>query len=147
MIVYSIDSRASFEEIQQYHNQILRVKDRDEFPMILVANKCDLEDTREISTQGNFRRIWIVDDILINLTEGEAMAKKLGARFIETSAKSRIRVDEAFHQLVRQIRDYNDRESGIGPGAKKEYANGNKPSQMHMDGEKEAGCCGKCIMM
>lgn len=75
------------------------------------------------------------------------MARNLGARFIETSAKSKIRVDEAFHQLVRQIRDYNDRESGIGTGARKEYTNGNRPSQMNMDGEKDAGCCGKCIMM
>lgn len=53
LIVYSIDSRSSFEEIQQYHNQILRVKDKDSFPMILVANKCDLEREREVTTQGN----------------------------------------------------------------------------------------------
>ena len=54
LIVYSIDSRASFEEIQQYQQQILRVKDKDYFPMILVANKCDLEHERQVPTQGPF---------------------------------------------------------------------------------------------
>ena len=35
------------------------------------------------------------------------MAKHFGCRFIETSAKQRINVDEAFSQLVREIRKYN----------------------------------------
>lgn len=52
LIIYSIASRASFEEIQQYQQQILRVKDKDYFPMILVGNKCDLEDERQVSKAG-----------------------------------------------------------------------------------------------
>ena len=40
-------------------------------------------------------------------TEGRDLAKKLGCRFIETSAKQRINVDEAFSDLVREIRKYN----------------------------------------
>ena len=39
----------SFEEIFKFHKQILRVKDRDEFPMLLVANKSDLESQRLVS--------------------------------------------------------------------------------------------------
>jgi GTPase KRas len=35
------------------------------------------------------------------------MAKHFGCAFIETSAKQRINVDEAFSQLVREIRKYN----------------------------------------
>lgn len=52
IIVFSITSRASFEEIIQYQQQILRVKDRDTFPMVLVGNKCDLEGERQVSKQG-----------------------------------------------------------------------------------------------
>lgn|SRR5258706_3063733 len=39
--------------------------------------------------------------------EGRDLAKHFGCRFIETSAKQRINVDEAFSQLVREIRKYN----------------------------------------
>jgi GTPase SAR1 family protein len=54
LLVYSIDNRQSFEEIQTFEQQILRVKDKDYFPMIVVGNKCDLESHREVSTQGMF---------------------------------------------------------------------------------------------
>lgn len=39
----------SFDEVIRLHRQIVRVKDRDEFPMILVANKADLESQRLVS--------------------------------------------------------------------------------------------------
>jgi len=52
LLVYSISSRQSFEEIQLFQQQILRVKDKDYFPIIVVGNKCDLESEREVSTQG-----------------------------------------------------------------------------------------------
>jgi len=90
LLVYSITSRNSFEEIGTFHQQILRVKDRDYFPVIVVANKCDLEYERQVGVH-----------------EGKELAKHFGCRFIETSAKQRINVDEAFGNLVREIRKYN----------------------------------------
>jgi len=44
---------------------------------------------------------------VISDTEGRDLAKHFGCRFIETSAKQRINVDEAFSNLVREIRKYN----------------------------------------
>jgi len=52
LLVYSITSRQSFEEIRTFQQQILRVKDKDFFPIIVVGNKCDLEGEREVSTEG-----------------------------------------------------------------------------------------------
>src|SRR6201999_2634492 len=52
LLVYSITSRQSFEEIMTFQQQILRVKDKDYFPIIVVGNKCDLESEREVSTEG-----------------------------------------------------------------------------------------------
>ena len=52
LLVYSITSRQSYEEILTFQQQILRVKDRDYFPIIIVGNKCDLEGERQVSTQG-----------------------------------------------------------------------------------------------
>ena len=89
MLVYSITSRQSFEEVMTFQQQILRVKDMDYFPVIVVGNKCDLESERQVSKQ-----------------EGEALARSFGCRFIETSAKSRINVDNAFYDLVREIRRF-----------------------------------------
>lgn len=52
LLVYSITSRQSFEEITTFQQQILRVKDKDYFPMVVVGNKCDLEGEREVSRAG-----------------------------------------------------------------------------------------------
>ena len=52
LLVYSITSRQSFDEIQVFQQQILRVKDKDYFPIIIVGNKCDLDAEREVSRQG-----------------------------------------------------------------------------------------------
>jgi len=121
LLVYSITSRSSFEEIVTFQQQILRVKDKDYFPVIVVANKCDLESERQVSQQ-----------------EGRDLAKQFGCRFIEASAKQRINVDEAFYNLVREIRRYNKEQSGAG----KVVTNGGNRQQMHIeDGQKSAKCC------
>lgn len=46
LLVFSVADHASFEELAKFHKQILRVKDRDEFPMLMVGNKADLEHQR-----------------------------------------------------------------------------------------------------
>lgn len=103
LLVYSITSRSSFEEISTFQQQILRVKDRDSYPIIVVANKADLEHERQVSSQG------LIPICLrgIDWLEGRALAASFGCKFIETSAKNRTNVDEAFYGLVREIRRFN----------------------------------------
>jgi GTPase KRas protein len=124
LLVYSITSRNSFEEITTFHQGILRVKDQDTFPMIVVANKCDLEYERQVGMNGAlplclkspfFYRACGNKDLplticlrYLSFVEGRDLAKHFGCRFIETSAKQRINVDEAFLSLVREIQQYND---------------------------------------
>ena len=50
LLVYSVADRSSFDELPRLHRQILRVKDRDEFPMLMVANKADLQHQRMVWT-------------------------------------------------------------------------------------------------
>ncbi|CCU97472.1 unnamed protein product [Malassezia sympodialis ATCC 42132] len=121
LLVYSMTSRSSFEEISTYYHQILRVKDRDHFPMVLVANKCDLEQEREITT-----------------AEGYAFARDIGCPFVETSAKQRVNVDEAFNDLVREIRRFN-KDLNLGAGGVSGYQA--KPTNDAVG----KGC--KCIVM
>ena len=67
--------------------QILRVKDVEKVPMVLVGNKCDLADQRVITTD-----------------QGEALASKFSCKFLEVSAKTKVNVEQIFYDLVRQIR-------------------------------------------
>ncbi|KAG5943955.1 hypothetical protein E4U53_006978 [Claviceps sorghi] len=131
LLVYSITSRQSFDEITTFQQQILRVKDRDYFPMVVVGNKCDLEGEREVSKQ-----------------EGEALARSFNCKFIETSAKSRINVDKAFYDIVREIRRYNREMQGYSTVSGGGSGGNGGPKPMDLDdGEADAGCCSKCIIM
>jgi GTPase KRas protein len=110
ILVYAINARPSFEEIQTFYQQILRVKDTDSIPLTLVGNKCDMENEREIST-----------------AEGKEMARKMGAKFVESSARYRINVDEAYYSLVRSIRDANRKvRGGVGASVKAGSKKGRK---------------------
>ncbi|WAQ92488.1 hypothetical protein PtA15_16A396 [Puccinia triticina] len=129
LLVYSITSRNSFEEISTFHQQILRVKDKDYFPVIVVANKCDLEYERQVGAH-----------------EGRELARHFGCRFIETSAKQRINVDEAFSSLVKEIRRYNKEQTISRPGPN---GPGNGTNGFQEEGEQfqSTGCCSGCVIL
>eukprot|EP01094_Clydonella_sp_ATCC50884_P022210 TRINITY_DN5059_c2_g1_i1.p1 TRINITY_DN5059_c2_g1~~TRINITY_DN5059_c2_g1_i1.p1 ORF type:complete len:222 (-),score=59.51 TRINITY_DN5059_c2_g1_i1:78-644(-) len=87
--VFSVTSRSSFDEIASFREYVERTKDGEEhkWPIVLLGNKCDLEGQREVAA-----------------TEGREMATDLSCLFFETSAKERINVEEAFYDLVREVR-------------------------------------------
>ncbi|PWN28062.1 ras-domain-containing protein [Jaminaea rosea] len=138
LLVYSITSRNSFDEISTFHQQILRVKDKDYFPVIVVANKCDLEYERQVGSH-----------------EGRELAKHFGCRFIETSAKQRINVDEAFSNLVREIRRFNKEQAvgrpgaggGMGAGGAGGMGGADKSKRGADAGGHGSGCCKGCRVM
>ncbi|XP_029440754.1 ras-related protein R-Ras isoform X2 [Rhinatrema bivittatum] len=94
LLIFAINDRGSFNEISKFHTQILRVKDRDEFPMILVGNKADLDLQRQVSKE-----------------ETMNFARENRIPYMEASAKIRLNVDESFHELVRSIRKFQELES------------------------------------
>lgn len=97
LLVYSITSRSSFEEVVSFYQQILRVKDKDSFPVVLVGNKSDLDTERVVSME-----------------EGSALARQFNnCRFLETSAKQRVNVEDAFYDLVRQVRIFNKEDPAL----------------------------------
>ncbi|XP_060758319.1 ras-related protein R-Ras [Neoarius graeffei] len=94
LLVFALNDIGSYNEIQKFHTQILRVKDRDDFPMVLVGNKSDLEHQRVVSKE-----------------EAMSFAKENRIHYMESSAKNRYNVDEAFLEVVRAIRKFQETES------------------------------------
>ena len=52
--------------------------------IILIGNKCDLENKRQVATK-----------------EGKSFALKYGMKFFETSAKNSININKAFYTMVK----------------------------------------------
>ena len=113
VLVYSITAQATFNDLMELHDQIVRVKDTPDVPMILVGNKCDLEDERVVSKD-----------------QGQHLAKQFNCAFMEASAKNKINVAEIFYNLVRQINSKTPDRSNAKPG--KKPTNG---------GKKTSRCC------
>lgn len=87
LLVYSVTDESSLKELLALREQVLRIKDSTNVPMVLIGNKCDLNDDR-----------------VLNPEDGIEVSEKWGrVPFYETSAMHRTNVDEAFIDVVRQI--------------------------------------------
>ena len=107
ILMYSITNRRSFELISEWINNIYDLKDR-ETPIILIGNKCDLEDQRKVSRE-----------------EGMNTAEKYKTIYFETSAKEGINVEEAIDVLLNKIIN------------KKEEENEKKNNYLKLDSKKK----------
>lgn len=88
LCLFSITEQESFQATVDFREQILRVKNDDTIPFLLVGNKADLEDKRYVSVE-----------------EAQERAKQWSVPYVETSAKTRANVDKVFYDLMRTIRD------------------------------------------
>ena len=87
LIVYDITNEKTFENVEKWLEQAKKEAGKD-VSVILVGNKCDLEDARKITKE-----------------QGEEKAKTLNVPFFETSALSRVNIDEIFMELLNNIYD------------------------------------------
>ncbi|KAF3688363.1 Ras-related protein O-RAL Precursor [Channa argus] len=104
LLVFSITEHESFQATSEFREQILRVKEEEIIPLLLVGNKSDLEDRRKVSTE-----------------EAMTKASEWGFQYVETSAKTRANVDKVFFDLMREVRKKKLSESKDknGPSGKK----------------------------
>ena len=100
VLVYAVNSSTSFDDCNKLRSQILRIKEKDNVPMILVGNKCDIEE-RDVTTQ-----------------EGQELAKQFSCAFIESSAKENINIPEIFVNIVKKVKETQEA-SGTGKPKKK----------------------------
>ncbi|KAF9435703.1 hypothetical protein BGZ76_005694 [Entomortierella beljakovae] len=84
--VFSLCEYESFMHTQEFKDQISRVLDDDKIPFILVGNKADLTPLRKV-----------------NKEEAAERAAEWSCPYYETSAKTRLNVDEVYTVLMRKI--------------------------------------------
>lgn len=87
LLVYSVTDRNSMQELFAIKEQIARIKGTSNVPLVLVGNKCDLVNERQLTEEDGV----------------EVSTKWNKVPFYETSAANRISVDEVFIDVVRQI--------------------------------------------
>ncbi|KAK1758526.1 P-loop containing nucleoside triphosphate hydrolase protein [Echria macrotheca] len=86
ILVFSITSRASLEEVLNLREEIIRIKDDVKVPIVIVGNKADLVDQRQVDRARAF-----------------SISQRWQAPYYETSARTRTNVDEVFVDLCRQM--------------------------------------------
>eukprot|EP01129_Flabellula_baltica_P012476 TRINITY_DN5643_c0_g1_i1.p1 TRINITY_DN5643_c0_g1~~TRINITY_DN5643_c0_g1_i1.p1 ORF type:complete len:240 (-),score=39.77 TRINITY_DN5643_c0_g1_i1:100-744(-) len=86
VLVYSITSRKSIEDLVGIRESILTHKNSDNVPMVLVGNKSDLVKKREIEN-----------------AEGKEYAAQFGCPFTEASAKKNLNISYLFQLLIQQV--------------------------------------------
>jgi Ras-related protein Rap-1B len=87
LLVFSITNMNSLHELVELRDMIVRIKEDENIPIVIVGNKSDLEDDRAVSRA----RVW-------------ELAQRWGnAPYFETSARRRVNVDEIFINVCRQV--------------------------------------------
>jgi len=124
LLVYDITSMKSFENIKIWIKNIEQHASEDVEKMIL-GNKCDMDDKRVVSKE-----------------QGEQLAKEYGVRFMETSAKADINVEEAFMTIARAIKKKIDDKVVQTPKPSTNKGGETIKPVGNQAPVKPAGCCG-----
>ena len=86
ILVYSITSKSSFNNLEYWLNQLKDICDLSKKAMIIIGNKSDLQTSREVTYE-----------------EGEQFAKSRGCNFYETSAATGENIQEVFNDIFEQL--------------------------------------------
>ena len=88
ILMYDITNKSSFKSIPEWIESAREHKGEN-YPIIIIGNKIDLEEKRKITTE-----------------EGENLAKKYGLDFFEISNKEDINIKEAIFTLFKKVLIY-----------------------------------------
>ena len=88
ILMYDITNKSSFKSIPEWIESA-RENKGENYPIIIIGNKIDLEEKRKITTE-----------------EGENLAKKYGLDFFEISNKEDINIKEAIFTLFKKVLIY-----------------------------------------
>ena len=98
LLVYDVTDERSFNNIRNWVNNIQQHASEG-VNKILIGNKADFEEKRVFTFSSCFSVLTRFQ--VIKKEQGQALADEFGIKFIETSAKTNIGVEEAFFTLAR----------------------------------------------
>ena len=120
LLLYDVTNKDSFKNLESWLIEIEK-NAKEKVLKILIGNKCDLTDDREISTE-----------------EGKAFALRNGMEFMETSAKMNTNVTEAFETLGKLMIEFNSKGN---QAAQKNNDNKNLKAGSGKNLKTKKGCC------
>ena len=121
LVVYDITDRESFENLNSWLIEIEKNANKNVYKL-LIGNKSDLEEKRKVTFQ-----------------EGTDFAKSNGMEFIETSAKTASKVQEAFELLTQKIIKASvSKDTGM---TKKEKTVHLSSGASDLSTKQKSGCC------
>lgn len=85
LLVYDITDRNSFEKVRDWMRQIQENTSKENIAIVLLGNKCDLEERQ------------------VSFDEGNNLAKEYNIMFLETSAYKDKNINESFENLTNLI--------------------------------------------
>ena len=99
LICFDITDRESFEHIRNWMADIDKFA-KEGVLRILVGNKCDLEHARQVRKE-----------------EGNEIANKYGIKYIETSAKDTINIEDLFISTAKNLLSKQVNNTVLGKGS------------------------------
>ena len=121
-VVYDITNKLSFESVEKWI-QDLKINSDHNITLLLIGNKKDLEDKREVSKE-----------------DGEEKAKTFGLGFIETSACTGENIDKAFETMLKEV--FNKNFTNNNSEEELNYINIGKNIELdEQPQEKKSSCC------
>ena len=127
LLVYDITRKETFIHVTKWLEEV-RNNSSKTITVILIGNKKDLEDKRQVSYE-----------------EGEAFAKENGLMFLETSAKTAYNVVESFNLSAQCILN-NIQKNGVDPTINSNVRLDNNMNNGGINSgvngnDKKGGCC------
>ena len=124
LLMYDITKNKSFESITTWMESIKNLKEEN-FPIVLVGNKTDLKDKREVEKE-----------------EGKEIAKKYGIDFFEISNKDGINIEESCLALIKKIIEYKEKNIELQKeNEEKDNEKNNSVTLKKINKEKKKKCC------
>ena len=120
LLLYDVTNRDSFKNLESWLIEIEK-NAKEKVLKILIGNKCDLTDDREIQSD-----------------EGKAFALRNGMEFMETSAKMNTNVTEAFETLGKLMIEFNSKSN---TATQKKNENKNLKASSGMNLKTKKSCC------
>ena len=120
LLIYDVTDKDSFKNLSNWLIEIEKNASKNVLK-VLIGNKCDLEDKR-----------------VITYNQGKEFADTYGLKFLETSAKKNLNVNEAFETLGKELMQASE-DKKINKQKQNKKISVAKAQDLNV--QKKGGCC------